>query len=160
MSFTVLRASARDRVFAGLNSRDISCDGLAFSFVDRSAEPGASYLYRVDIADENGQRTLFETNAVSMPSLPVTLYQNSPNPFNPSTTISFYVPERCRVVLEVYNLEGKMVARLCDAQLEKGTNAVRWDGRGVSGNQASSGIYFYRLRAGDKVLSRKMVLLR
>ncbi|MGD1048102.1 MAG: hypothetical protein ABR899_05040, partial [Candidatus Krumholzibacteriaceae bacterium] len=135
MSFTVLRASARDRVFAGLNSRDISCDGLAFSFVDRSAEPGASYLYRVDIADENGQRTLFETNAVSMPSLPVTLYQNSPNPFNPSTTISFYVPERCRVVLEVYNLEGKMVARLCDAQLEKGTNAVRWDGRGVSGNQ-------------------------
>lgn len=160
LSFDILRATARDRAFIELDGRDISRDGMAFSFIDRSAEPGTSYVYRVDVSDENGRRVLFETTAVSMPSMPLALYQNSPNPFNPSTTIRFYLPERCVARLDVYDAAGTLVRGLADGVHERGTHALQWDGRDVAGNRVSSGVYFYTLKAGKESLSRKMVLVR
>jgi hypothetical protein len=159
-AFAVLRASGPGGAFTELDARDISRSGMTFSFIDHSAEPGASYVYRVEVSDEKGLRTLFETDGVSVPALPLTLYQNSPNPFNPSTTIRYYLPESCRVVLDVYDVGGAMIARLVEGYRERGSHVARWNGLDGNGAQASSGIYFYKLRAGKQVASRKMVLLR
>ncbi len=88
------------------------------------------------------------------------LYQNHPNPFNPVTRIRYYIPENCRVDLEIYDILGRKVATLVDKVQEAGERTVLWNGKDQSGVQVSSGIYLYRLRAGSFSKSRKMVLLR
>ena len=90
------------------------------------------------------------------------LAQNSPNPFNPATTISYSVPEGTlvQVKLTVYNIRGQLVRTLVDEVREPGSYTVYWDGRNDAGRQVASGVYFYRMRAGDFVQTRKMVLLK
>lgn len=88
------------------------------------------------------------------------LEQNYPNPFNPSTHIRFRLPADARVTLEVFNLLGQKVRRLADGQHPAGEHTVIWDGRSDAGVPAASGIYFYRLRAGEFVQTRRMLLLR
>ncbi|HZW39501.1 MAG TPA: YCF48-related protein [Ignavibacteriaceae bacterium] len=83
------------------------------------------------------------------------LAQNYPNPFNPSTTISFTLPERTEVSLKVYNILGKEVAALVNETKEQGKHSINFDA-----SKLSSGIYFYELRAGSKVFTRKMTLLK
>jgi flagellar hook assembly protein FlgD len=92
--------------------------------------------------------------------VPLTLYQNSPNPFNPSTEIRYYLPERCSVALDIYDVNGALVANLLEGYRDKGTHTVSWDGRDRNGRQMTSGVYFYRLKAGKTEVSRKMVLAR
>jgi len=84
--------------------------------------------------------------------------QNHPNPFNPSTTISFDLPVSMHAVLEVFDVRGRRVARLLDAGLPAGRHDVVWDGRDAQGRAAGSGVYFYRLQAGEDSTYRKMVL--
>jgi len=90
------------------------------------------------------------------------LAQNYPNPFNPSTVIMFTVPqgEAVQVTLEVFNTAGKLVRVLAESRHEAGTHQVWWDGRDALGRDLPSGVYFYRLRAGEFAGLRKMVLLR
>jgi len=83
------------------------------------------------------------------------LDQNQPNPFNPKTTIHFGLPHPCHVTLDVFNITGQKVASLVDGYLEAGYHTAGWDGA-----DAASGIYFYRMQAGDYIQSRKMVLLK
>lgn len=87
------------------------------------------------------------------------LGHNHPNPFNPSTTISFTVPERGPVTLAVFDLAGRLVRTLVDADLEPGSHAAAWDGQGRDGRLAASGTYLYRLKAGGRVLAGKMTLV-
>ena len=83
----------------------------------------------MDVVEESGAATLFETEAISTPAMPLTLHQNHPNPFNPSTTIGYYLPVDAPVTLEVYDSSGRLVARLLDgAKQEKGTHSVEWRG--------------------------------
>lgn len=79
---------------------------------------------------------------------------------NPSTTISFAVPQRMVVSLFVYSLNGELVRTLIDQSIVHGYKAASWDGKDTHGNPAASGIYFYRLKAGNKILTKKMVLLK
>ena len=88
------------------------------------------------------------------------LLQNHPNPFNPSTQISFTLPSRANVELAVYDLLGRKVRVLLDGRLEAGYHSVRWDGRDQSGGQVSSGVYFYALIADDYFASQKMILMK
>jgi len=91
------------------------------------------------------------------------LSQNHPNPFNPSTTINYTVPEGAgeyRVRLSVYSLRGQLVKILVDATQLEGAYSVNWDGTAKNGRRVSSGVYFYRLVAGDYVSTRKMVILK
>ncbi|MDH3217385.1 MAG: linear amide C-N hydrolase [Candidatus Krumholzibacteria bacterium] len=89
-----------------------------------------------------------------------TLYQNFPNPFNPTTTISFTLAERTFATLSIYNIEGKLVKTLINDTLEEGFKEIIWDGTNYHGSRVSSGVFLCRLKAGGKVLTRKMVLLR
>ena len=83
------------------------------------------------------------------------LEQNYPNPFNPVTTIRYSLQGTRDVLLIVYNLLGEEIARLVDGVQPEGLHQITWDASSVS-----SGIYFYRIEAGDFVQTRKMLLLK
>lgn len=85
---------------------------------------------------------------------------NRPNPFNPSTTLAFTLPEAARATLDVYAVNGQKVRELHDGFLSAGNHALVWNGRDGSGGLASSGVYFVVLRAGSHITTRKMLLLR
>ena len=91
-------------------------------------------------------------------TLPVRTYelrQNYPNPFNPLTTLEFSVPMRSRVTVRLYDVTGREVMTLVDEDLDPGRHQVVMDAEGLS-----SGVYYYRMRAGRFVESRKLVLLK
>jgi hypothetical protein len=83
------------------------------------------------------------------------LHQNFPNPFNPTTTIRFEIPERAMVSLSIYNILGQGIAQLVREEKPAGVYSVRFD----AGNIAS-GIYFYTLRAGTFIETKKLVILK
>lgn len=88
------------------------------------------------------------------------LYQNYPNPFNPATQIRYALKQDSDVKLAVYDVLGRQIAVLVDGKQTAGNRSVTWNGVDGEGTQVSSGVYFYRLVAGDFVQTRKMVLLR
>ena len=88
------------------------------------------------------------------------LGQNHPNPFNSNTVIRYSIPQRATVSLEVYNLPGQEVARLVYGLREAGSYTVEWDGRANANRALATGVYMYRLQAGEHVTTRKLMLLR
>jgi hypothetical protein len=83
------------------------------------------------------------------------LAQNYPNPFNPITAIAFSLAEKSNVRLEVYNVLGQKVATLADGEFPAGSHEVSWEA-----SEVPSGLYFYRLSAGSKSITKKMLLLK
>ena len=88
------------------------------------------------------------------------LGQNYPNPFNPTTTIDYTIPEASNVTLEVYDVMGAKVRTLVSGAQSAGTHTATWDAHNDAGVKLASGAYFYRLQAGDKVKTMKMMLLK
>jgi len=88
------------------------------------------------------------------------LSQNYPNPFNPSTTIEFDLPRRSHVSVTVYNVLGREVSRLINRELPIGNHQITWDGSTDSGAHASTGVYFYRIKAAGHDETKKMLLLK
>jgi len=88
------------------------------------------------------------------------LEQNYPNPFNPSTTINYSLPVESNVELKVYNIQGREITTLVNDIQSAGNKKISWNGTNNFGNQVTSGIYFYVIKAGDFVQSKKMILLR
>jgi len=83
------------------------------------------------------------------------LRQNYPNPFNPTTEISFSLPEATNVKLEIFNIMGQKVATVANRHFVAGNHTIEWND-----SQVASGVYFYRLDAGDYSATRKMILLK
>ncbi len=83
------------------------------------------------------------------------LAQNYPNPFNPATTVHFEIPKQSHVLLRVYNLLGQDVMTVMDEEKVAGGYDVR-----INGSSLSSGVYFYRLEAGDFAQTRKLVIVK
>ncbi|MGB5873866.1 MAG: T9SS type A sorting domain-containing protein, partial [Bacteroidota bacterium] len=117
----------------------------------------------------SGFGALSKTNASGEPSassaegsVPKTyvLSQNYPNPFNPSTQIRYGLPRASHVNLIVYNMLGQEVVRLVDDVQAEGYHVVQWNGTNDFGNTVSSGMYIFRLTAGDFVQTKKMMLLK
>jgi hypothetical protein len=88
------------------------------------------------------------------------LYPNYPNPFNPTTTLRFRLPTPLHVKLEIFNVLGQRVRTLVDSRLPAGEHKVVWNARNDADRPLGSGVYFYRLTAGDFVKIRKLVLIR
>jgi hypothetical protein len=88
------------------------------------------------------------------------LIQNYPNPFNLSTEIRFDIAERAHVTLTIFNVMGQQVATLVDEVLSPKSYVVEWDGTSYAGAKVASGVYFYKLEAGDFVATKKMILLK
>jgi hypothetical protein len=88
------------------------------------------------------------------------LYQNVPNPFNPTTRISFDLAQRDDVEVSVYDIAGRLVSTLFRGDLDVGPHSVTWDGTGVGGVRVASGVYLYVLRTSTGDIARRMVLLK
>jgi hypothetical protein len=85
---------------------------------------------------------------------------NRPNPFNPTTAIQFSLERGSNVDLKVYDTEGREVRTLHSGSLAAGPHTVTWDGTNAAGKDVSSGVYFYRLKAGEYENTKKMMLIR
>jgi hypothetical protein len=143
--------------------RALTPDGTGvIRYVDRIAEEGVSYRYRLVAEDRSD--IVFETDDLEMPITTVRLYQNHPNPFNPTTAITFTVPggaaSRENVTLAVYDIRGARVKVLVKEAMPGGRHTVQWDGMNQRGEQVASGVYFFKLRAGGFEDAKKMILLR
>lgn len=138
---------------------------IDYSFVDKNPLGGTSFYYRLKQIDINGK---FEYSDALLVKLNVPdkaeLMQNSPNPFNPSTSIKFFVPNISDVTIKIYDILGREVTTLINKQIQAGFHIVFWNGRDKFGNQASSGVYLYRLtatsKAGNFIETKKMTLLK
>ena len=91
---------------------------------------------------------------------PFAIQGNYPNPFNPSTNLSYTLSQAGRIDLSVYSVTGQRVRTLVQGHLAAGAHSVLWDGRDNTGNQASSGVYIALLRAGKLATARRMALIR
>ena len=86
--------------------------------------------------------------------------QNYHNPFNPSTVITFDIPERTQVTLAVYDVRGRLIRTFLPGEIDAGQHLIHWDGRDRSGNGVDSGVYFCKLSSPERSFSRKMILIR
>jgi peptidyl-prolyl cis-trans isomerase A (cyclophilin A) len=102
------------------------------------------------------------TNANDLITTQATLFQNVPNPFNPTTTISFDITSQNsgKTDLIIYDLKGQLVKTLISELLDPGRYNLIWDGTSENGNQVSSGVYFYQLKTGNFTNTKKAVLLK
>jgi hypothetical protein len=134
------------------------CDSLMVKIIafDPSLNTGEdesdslSVIYDVTVGVPGGSRDLGDA---------VLLWQNTPNPFSPRTNISFYLPQVASVFLEVFDAKGRLVEVLIDGRnCSAGVTTVPWSATDRDGGRLSSGIYFYRLKTGGVVKTKKMVI--
>jgi hypothetical protein len=133
-------------------------DLFEFSFAPHElAEPGMTRDYIIRAVGR------YQPDYMVFPHLLPTenkLYTNYPNPFNPVTTINYDLPAASQVRLRIYNIAGQLVTTLVDEWKEAGRHQCIWNSKDADGRTVASGLYFYQLKAGDFVSSRKMVLLK
>ncbi len=135
---------------------------MAITLSPRVANPEDPVLSKVTLIDGNGtiSDALISSAAEMLPE-EFTLSQNFPNPFNPTTTISFGLPEGGFAKLVVYNLLGKEVRTLVSNTMEAGSYKAVWNSHDNFGRKVGSGLYFYRLKVDNKIIAtKKMVLLQ
>ena len=132
-----------------------------YSYSDKSINLSGKYLYRLKQIDIDGSYEYSDQVEVDL-GLPseFKLSQNYPNPFNPTTTISYSIPpnvkqETQEVKLTIYDVLGKKVATLVNQKQSSGNYQVQFDASSLP-----SGVYYYKLRAGNFVQIRKMMLLK
>jgi hypothetical protein len=130
------------------------------SLVDRDIRQGETYTYVVVAVTAGGIEYRAPRQTVSVPVGSLTLEQNVPNPFNPQTTIVFDLPQKAKITLGVFDVRGHRVVVLANDDFPAGRHEIEWDGRDHRGNRLGSGVYFYRLGAGKKTMTRRMVLLK
>ena len=138
------------------------------SMVVNSPAPG-TYIWKVlaftnpDTAEFTIEQDLCVTQVLAVaddPAATVSLGASTPNPFKTLTTIRFAMPQPGKAKLEIYDLAGRRVRTLHDGWAAAGTHALVWDRRTDRGAIAASGVYFYRLEAADRVLGRKVIMLK
>lgn len=104
--------------------------------------------------------TLSSKDMENVVPIELALNQNFPNPFNPSTTISYQLPASGDVRLEIYNLRGQLVNTLINAKQDSGYHSITWNGTDSNNHGVASGVYFYRLCSAGKNVTRKMLLMK
>ncbi len=109
--------------------------------------------------ESEGEDQVKKSSTTSLPEA-YSLAQNYPNPFNPTTTIEYTVGHSGPVSLDVINVKGQIVRHLVDRAMPAGTHSVQWDATNERGERVSSGVYFYRLVAGDFAETKSMTLLK
>lgn len=139
---------------------------------NETKSPAHDLVFVYNTRSQPGQLAFDETNpdfeAVSIAlsgvvsTLPTefALAQNYPNPFNPTTEINFDLPKNAHVELNVFNILGQSVTTLVSGEMPAGSHQVSWNGTDSDGGSVASGIYFYRISAGDYSSSKKMMLLK
>jgi len=107
-----------------------------------------------DLLDKNA-----ENDDLHVPAKPK-ITSNYPNPFNPSTTIAYYIPVKSNVKMAIYNIKGQCVKDLINNEIPKGNHKIIWDGKDNTGRSVSSGLYFVRIGTGSKVDTHKVMMIK
>jgi hypothetical protein len=126
-----------------------------YSLTDKNPNGGSKFIYRLKQIDSDGKFEYSDEVEVEIVPNEFALYQNFPNPFNPSTVINYSLPTASNVKLEVFNVTGENVATLVDGFKNIGNYEVSFEASGLP-----SGMYLYRISAGTFVQTRKMILIR
>jgi hypothetical protein len=127
-----------------------------YKYDDNSFISG-SYYYRLKQMDFNGNFKYFQLSSLVVIGIPlkINVEQNYPNPFNPITKIDYEIPGDIKVSLQVYDISGREIAKLVDEKQRAGFYSVDFNGQNLS-----SGTYFYRLSAGNSVVTKRMILIK
>ncbi|NUO19054.1 lamin tail domain-containing protein [bacterium] len=146
-------------LIANVNARN-SETGATYSYTDETVVNDVDYTYELSVVGLNGERNVLATQSATPRSgnsivTEFALHQNYPNPFNPETSIRFDLVENSLVNLTIYNVAGQEVATLVNGNLTAGSHTVNFDGANLT-----SGVYLYRLTAGEFTSTMKMVLLK
>jgi len=166
--FNVYRSTSLDGEYTKLNSELIPAtanafEGASYSYTDKEVQPGLTYYYKLEDLSIEGISTFHgpvsAKVSVILPSN-FALAQNYPNPFNASTMISYDLKTDSKVSLKVYNILGQEVVTLVDKYQTAGSYSVTWNGKDSKGNDLSTGVYFYILKAGDFSAKMKMTYLK
>ncbi|MBU1319157.1 MAG: M6 family metalloprotease domain-containing protein [candidate division Zixibacteria bacterium] len=146
-SVTILRVD-----YAGWNRLQTQYDSRSNTITAEISEIGTYVLGKSQFAHGSDDN----------PSLPgaYLLHQNWPNPFNMETSIAFDLRTPAQTKLVIYNLLGQRVVTLIDQSLDAGSHTISWNGRSDSGNEVSSGVYFYRLESGTFEETKRMLLIK
>ncbi|MGE5682029.1 MAG: FlgD immunoglobulin-like domain containing protein [Bacillota bacterium] len=88
------------------------------------------------------------------------LFQNFPNPFNPSTRIDYQIPVQGNVEVRIFNINGSLIRTFTNLDQPAGSGSITWDGRNNDNQPVASGMYIYRVTFGNSILSKKMLLLK
>ncbi len=149
---------------SGGNGRVVNSGGLippnADRFVDASTQAGETYQYRLAVVLDDGSEILSIPQTVTIRDIELTLEPNYPNPFNPTTTITFVLSSNGPVNVSVYTADGKLVQTIVDGPMSAGQKSFAWDGKDMNGIPVSSGVYFCRLKTGNRTLTQKMTLIK
>jgi len=124
--------------------------------VDRSIVPDDPWFYIF----EEGEGTGVENEITESTVQTYRLYNNYPNPFNPTTIIKYAVPKESFITINVYNMLGEEVKSLVSRSVTAGEYQVEWDGTDNSGRRVSSGLYLYRMDSGEHIYTRTMSLVK
>lgn len=133
-----------------------------YLYVDGDVESDRNYYYRVGAVDLSGSEQIFGPVTVQTPRwvpLVTGLLACRPNPFSDEASLEYSLASPGRVRISVYDVMGRMVQRLVDAQLDPGSHVATWRGRAPNGERVASGIYFARMEVGTASWSKKLVVL-
>lgn len=168
--FHVLRSTSPEGPFARVSTALIPGHGTTsdlheYQFIDSNVDWGKKYYYmlhEISTTFMDTSKTYYGPFVVQTGEAPnaFQLSQNYPNPFNPSTEIQYQITEPSHVRLTIFNLLGKEVKTLVDEDKPAGIYQISWDGKDELGKEAPSGIYFYRITAGEKSEIRKMTKIK
>ncbi|MCP4800453.1 MAG: hypothetical protein GY893_10945, partial [bacterium] len=137
--FNVLRSPAGENSYAELDITPEASTPLSYLASDTSAEPGVSYDYRVNFSLDGYRNILLTSEAIMVPTLPNALHRNVPNPFNPSTKITYDLSQPSMVKLTIYDIAGRVVRNLVNEHVGAGSHDVIWAGLNNKGEPVTSG---------------------
>ncbi|MBN1480095.1 Ig-like domain-containing protein [candidate division KSB1 bacterium] len=163
MGFRVLRAASQNGHYAPISELiETTFDhGGYYHITDPEPLSPGTYFYMLESMTQSGYTTRFSPVSVTVCAPEkVALLQNYPNPFNPTTSLAFELPAPMQVRLVIYNPTGQMVREVVDREMPAGYHAILWDGRDENGLQVPSGIYLYRMTAGDYSETKKTTLMK
>ena len=151
--------------------KNLGIDLTQLTIDDKILEDGKTYWWKVRYRDKNLQWSdwsdeksfIFNTStSVATENIPkeTKLYNNFPNPFNPTTNITFNVAKKGKVSLRIYSITGKLLRELINKEIKSGQYSIKWDGKNSSGEEMASGIYLYKLQTIDYQKIGKAILLK
>lgn len=156
---------AHFQTHAELEGQGSTNSQTSYQWIDDSVEPGIAYSYRLSdmsylgVLKTNSESIVDIYTGLSVPQS-FALHQNHPNPFNPSTSISYDLPQLADVNLIIYDISGREIKTLIQTTQSAGTYSVQWDGSDDSGEKLSTGVYLCRIGAGGFSKTIKMVYLK
>ncbi len=154
----IWQAPSEAKIFTVRPIKDVNGDGYDDIIAGQQMLGGSGGRFFV-ISGGTVDQTSIDENPEIIPKN-LQILSNYPNPFNATTTISFVLQSSSEVSLEIYNISGQRIRTLISGNKEAGEHNIIWNGKDETGNEVSTGVYFYKLSAGDLQETRKMTLIK